>query len=68
MKSIIALLAIAVIFLGSCTVQHTAGRSGKVPPGQAKKISGKKSARDHAPGQRKKHFKYDYLTHINENR
>ncbi len=55
MKSLIALLVIAIIFLGSCTVHRTAGRSGKVPPGQAKKISGKKSARDHAPGQRKKH-------------
>ncbi|MGV3762004.1 quinol oxidase subunit 4 [Parapedobacter sp.] len=64
MKSLIALLVTAVIFLGSCTMHRTAGRSGKVPPGQAKKISGKKSARDHAPGQRKKHLRYDYLIHI----
>ena len=68
MKALITLLVTAVIFLGSCTVHRTAGRSGKVPPGQAKKISGKKSARDHAPGQRKKQLKYDYLMNINEHR
>ncbi|MEC3880071.1 quinol oxidase subunit 4 [Parapedobacter sp. 10938] len=61
MKALAALLVTAVIFLGSCTMQRTAGRSGKVPPGQEKKISGKQSARDHAPGQRKKHLRYDYL-------
>lgn len=66
MKALIALLVTAVIFLGSCTVHRTAGRSGKVPPGQAKKISGKKSAMDHAPGQRKKHHKYDYYMNMNE--
>jgi len=68
MRLLIVLLITAVISLGSCTVQRTAGRSGKMPPGQAKKISGKKSARDHAPGQRKKHLKYDYLININEHR
>ncbi|MGK6349964.1 quinol oxidase subunit 4 [Parapedobacter sp. DT-150] len=46
-------LSLTVLWLGSCAV-HTAGRSGKVPPGQAKKITGKKSAREHAPGQKKK--------------
>ena len=69
MKALIALLVTGAIFLGSCTVHRTAGRSGKVPPGQAKKISGKKSARDHAPGQRKKHrkhHKYDYLMIVNK--
>jgi len=60
MKALIALAVAAIIFLGSCTVYRTAGHSGKVPPGQAKKISGKKSARSHAPGQRKKHVRYDY--------
>ncbi|WP_090628317.1 hypothetical protein [Parapedobacter indicus] len=49
----ILMLSLTVFWLGSCAV-HTAGRSGKVPPGQAKKITGKKSARDHAPGHRKK--------------
>ncbi|SKB29938.1 hypothetical protein SAMN05660226_00593 [Parapedobacter luteus] len=38
----------------SYVTHRTAGKSGKVPPGQAKKITGKKSARDHAPGQQKK--------------
>jgi len=64
MSARIALIATAVIFLGSCTMHRTAGRSGKVPPGQAKKISGKKSDRDHAPGQRKKHLMHDYFIHI----
>lgn len=42
------------ILLGSCTVYHEA--SGKrIPPGQAKKIYGTKSAKPFAPGQRKKH-------------
>ncbi|WP_158618047.1 hypothetical protein [Chitinophaga lutea] len=42
------------ILLGSCTVYHDA--SGKrIPPGQAKKIYGTKSAKPFAPGQRKKH-------------
>ena len=59
MKFFLALAVSAVFFLGSCTVYHTAGHSGKVPPGQAKKISGRKSARDHAPGQQKKHIRYD---------
>lgn len=70
MKVFIALAASAVFFLGSCTVYHTAGRSGKVPPGQAKKISGRKSARDHAPGQRKKHMRHDnyYYMDININK
>lgn len=68
MKAFIALVATAIIFFGSCAVPHTAGRSGKVPPGQAKKITGKKSARDHAPGQRKKHFKYNSYIDINKNR
>lgn len=55
MKKIVRILTLGltVMWLGSCAV-HTAGRSGKVPPGQAKKITGKKSARDHAPGHRKK--------------
>lgn len=30
-----------------------------LPPGQAKKIYGDKSAKKYAPGQRKKHYRYD---------
>lgn len=41
-------------FLWSCgTFHHTAGHSGKIPPGQAKKMYGHKSARDFAPGHNK---------------
>jgi hypothetical protein len=29
--------------------------SGKVPPGQMKKMTGEKSAKHYAPGQKKKH-------------
>ena len=60
MKSLVTLAIMAILFFGSCATYHTAGRSGKVPPGQAKKISGRKSAREHAPGQRKKHMRYNY--------
>ncbi|MFC3198916.1 quinol oxidase subunit 4 [Parapedobacter deserti] len=57
MRYLVTLLfAATVLWMSSCTVHRTAGKSGKVPPGQAKKITGKKSARDHAPGQRKKNF------------
>ncbi|HEY0898977.1 MAG TPA: quinol oxidase subunit 4 [Sphingobacteriaceae bacterium] len=46
---------LAMFLLSSCMVYPTAGQSGKVPPGQAKKMSGSKSAKKHAPGQKKKH-------------
>ncbi len=49
---LLLMLALGVL-LGSCTVYHDA--SGKrIPPGQAKKIYGTKSAKPFAPGQRKK--------------
>jgi hypothetical protein len=53
-----------ILLFSSCHTMQTAGRSGKVPPGQAKKYNGQKkykgkkkgnSARYYAPGQRKKH-------------
>ena len=53
-----------ILMFSSCYTTQTAGRSGKVPPGQAKKYQGQKkykgkkkgnSARYYAPGQRKKH-------------
>ena len=42
----------------SCTVHHPHSHSNnsskRVPPGQAKKMSGSKSAKAYAPGQQKK--------------
>jgi len=52
-KSSFLLALIAVLFMNSCVVHRSAGRSGKVPPGQAKKMHGSKSAKPFAPGQRK---------------
>lgn len=46
-------LAFSLLILGSCVSVKTTG-SGKVPPGQAKKITGSKSAKPYAPGQQKK--------------
>jgi hypothetical protein len=55
MKSKLTLLTLVLLILFSAcvTYQNTAGNSGKVPPGQAKKASGSKSAKQYAPGQQK---------------
>ena len=49
----------AAIWLGlaltSCSVTTSSSGSGNLPPGQAKKASGSKSAKAYAPGQQKKH-------------
>jgi hypothetical protein len=59
MKKILSLSLIAfTLFFSSCYSHRTAGRSGKVPPGQAKKVYGKKSAKQFAPGQRKNNYRY----------
>ncbi|WP_370635878.1 hypothetical protein [Flavobacterium sp. JAS] len=48
------------LFVTSCSVHtvHTghnsSSNSGKIPPGQAKKMNGSKSAKAYAPGQQKK--------------
>ena len=55
---VMVILFVVVSMLG-CTVQHNHSHSHshhktkKMPPGQAKKISGQKSAKAHAPGQQK---------------
>ncbi|GEM_PF-522846 len=55
MKKMYMLFAIAALMItSSCYTTRTAGNSGKVPPGQAKKKTGAKSAKHFAPGQRKK--------------
>jgi hypothetical protein len=55
MKKTYIIFAIAVVmFTSSCYTTQRAGNSGKIPPGQAKKRSGSKSAKPFAPGQQKK--------------
>ena len=44
---------IIVVFLFSCTKNYYSNKN--VPPGQAKKSTGSKSAKPYAPGQQKKH-------------
>lgn len=54
---IVMVILFVVLSVISCSTHnhtHTTG-SGKVPPGQAKKMSGSKSAKAYAPGQQKKH-------------
>jgi len=48
-----ALAFVCAVLISSCAA-GVAGNSGKVPPGQAKKITGSKSAKPYAPGQQKK--------------
>jgi hypothetical protein len=55
MKNLLKVLALCGIMLSTgCYATRTAGNNGKVPPGQAKKATGSKSAKPFAPGQRKK--------------
>jgi len=44
-----------VVSTTSCVVSTSSSKSGKNPPGQAKKASGSKSAQPYGPGQQKKH-------------
>ncbi|MCP2028415.1 hypothetical protein L1276_003585 [Flavobacterium sp. HSC-32F16] len=48
--------ALMALCIAGCSTHgsSSSSRSGKVPPGQAKKMSGNKSAKSHAPGQQKK--------------
>ncbi|KAF2514848.1 hypothetical protein [Flavobacterium foetidum] len=53
--SALIVFSFLALSLNACSTHtHVATRSGKVPPGQAKKMSGEKSAKAYAPGQRKK--------------
>ncbi|WP_318309889.1 hypothetical protein [Flagellimonas crocea] len=55
MKSMSKVIGVvfAVLLFGSCSVHKNAGKSATAP-GQVKKITGAKSAKAYAPGQRKK--------------
>ncbi|WP_264530508.1 hypothetical protein [Flavobacterium sp. N502540] len=50
----VIILASTVISCSVHTVHTSSSNSGKIPPGQAKKMSGSKSAKAYAPGQQKK--------------
>ena len=52
MKKLI-LPVMALMLMASCTY-HVHKRTGTLPPGQAKKVTGSKSAKAYAPGQQKK--------------
>jgi hypothetical protein len=62
---ILLLFSVFLIFGSGCTIikpqQRSKGvviqsnRSGHIPPGQMKKLTGAKSAKQYAPGQQKKH-------------
>jgi hypothetical protein len=62
---ILLLFSVFLIVGSGCTIikpQHRASgvvihssRSGRIPPGQMKKLTGAKSAKHYAPGQQKKH-------------
>lgn len=54
MKHLQLVCALSVLIaFSSCYTTQTAGNSGKVPPGQMKKATGAKSARQYAPGHNK---------------
>lgn len=48
------LAVLLMLFITGCHVHTAHSRSGKIPPGQAKKVSGSQSAKAYAPGQQKK--------------
>ncbi len=55
MKRIIGLIMVVMMALTAVSCYSNHHHSGKkMPPGQAKKIYGKKSAKQFAPGQQKK--------------
>jgi len=65
---ILLLLSVFLVFGTGCMVIHPQQHrsrgviienrpSGKIPPGQMKKMTGEKSAKHYAPGQVKKHKK-----------
>ncbi|WP_264551425.1 hypothetical protein [Flavobacterium sp. N2038] len=55
---VLVLLFLVLSVISCSTHTHTYNQTTttkKVPPGQAKKMSGSKSAKNYAPGQQKKH-------------
>ncbi len=56
MKKAILLLSVffGMLVLSSCTHHHHHYKTKSIPPGHTKKMTGSKSAKPYAPGQRKK--------------
>lgn len=54
MKKFIASILTILFLSAGLTSCVTTKSTGSIPPGQAKKITGAKSAKAYAPGQRKK--------------
>jgi hypothetical protein len=54
MKRIVLSTAVLLIITGSSCTHHSHPHNGGLPPGQAKKVYGTKSAKPFAPGQQKK--------------
>lgn len=52
MKKIILLALLSGFAFSACKSVHTSAHSD-LPPGQAKKVTGEQSAKNHAPGQQK---------------
>ncbi|RBL90254.1 hypothetical protein DF182_27705 [Chitinophaga flava] len=52
-KIYLFITTVTVMLFSSCYTVSPAGNSGKIPPGQAKKMTGSQSARPYAPGQQK---------------
>jgi len=56
------LLIFSAGILSSCAIHHRhAPKSHKAPPGQVKKMTGSKSAKPYAPGQKKNKKKHKNL-------
>ena len=57
-KQMLFLCFVISLFFSSCLIGHpiviARPATGKLPPGQAKKVTGDKSAKAYAPGQQKK--------------
>jgi hypothetical protein len=54
MRTIIAAIVVFCLFIISSCTHKTHPQTGGLPPGQAKKVTGSKSAKPYAPGQQKK--------------
>lgn len=54
MKKIVLIFSVLTFMLSTASCGVKTSASGDVPPGQMKKVTGKKSAKNYAPGQKKK--------------